>query len=94
MSSKLRGNTPEEDEALGCYTEGTITKVEGMCVTYDDGWCCMVRDCGVTPKVGDRLRVYGCFGRPFHGQALNGKLLWYITIAEQEAEPDYSKREG
>lgn len=94
--SYARGATPEEDKRLGFYREGILTSVrpyegrEGWSVDWqeDDGVTmgCGVRDVGVEPKVGDTFGIYGSFGRPFHGQALNGKLLWYQTIEEQEVE--------
>lgn len=89
-----RGNTPAEDEAIGCFTEGTITRVDApsqpggsWSITYADGWGCGLRgDLGAEPKVGDHFRTYGRFGRSFHGQALNGRLLWYKSAAEMDAE--------
>jgi len=87
-----RGNTPTEDDALGCYEEGVITSVDpnatgdGWYVTWDAGWTCGMPDKGVEPKVGDVIRTYGRIGRQFHGQALNGQVLWYKTQAEMDAE--------
>lgn len=87
-----RGLTPAEDEAMGCVEEGTITKVEpyadggGWSVSYGDCWGCGVRDVGVEPKVGDHLVTYGRFGRPFHGQAINGVVLWYRSPEEMDEE--------
>lgn len=89
-----RGTTPAEDEAIGCFTEGTITRVDSpscpggsWSITYADGWGCGLRgDLGAEPKVGDHFRTYGRFGRSFHGQALNGKLLWYKSPAEMDAD--------
>lgn len=89
---KHRGDTPEEDRALGLIEEGVINKVEpysdggGWSVTYKDSWGCVVRDVGVEPKVGDVLTTFGRFGYAFHGQALNGQVLWYLSRAEEEAE--------
>lgn len=89
---KRRGVTPEEDRALGLVEEGVITKVDpytdggGWSVTYGDSMGCGVRDVGVEPKVGDTLTTFGTFGYAFHGQALNGRVLWYRTPAEEEAE--------
>ena len=89
----MRGSTPEEDRGIGCYTEGSITRVDppgpggSWGVTYAEGWGCGVSaDLGVEPKVGDTFCTYGHFGRPFHGQALNGKLLWYKSEAEMQAD--------
>lgn len=86
----MRGNSPAEDDASGCFEEGTITEVRetsnGWSVLYGDSIGCGVRDVGVTPKIGDHLRVYGSLGYAFHGQALNGTLLWYRTIAEAETD--------
>jgi len=89
---KQRGRTPEEDQANGWVTEGVIERVEpygdgkGWSVTLSDHTGCGVREAGVEPKVGDTLTIYGTFGYSFHGQALNGKLLWYLTPEEEEAE--------
>ena len=83
-----RGLTPEEDRSLGCFEEGVITKVTpyenggGWSVSYGDCWGCGVRDVGTEPKVGDTLTTFGRFGRPFHGQALNGVVLWYSSPEE------------
>lgn len=89
----MRGSTPEEDRALGCYEEGRITAVRrpapggSWSVTYADGWNCGVSaDLGVEPKVGDLFCTFGHFGRPFHGQALNGEVLWYKSEAEMRAD--------
>lgn len=77
----MRGNTPAEDNELGCFTEGIITEVNGWSVIYADRIGCGVRDVGIVPKIGDHLRVYGDMGYQFHG-----RLLWYRTIAEAETE--------
>jgi hypothetical protein len=91
--SAERGATAAEDDALGCYEEGTITRVDAPTtpegswgISYGDCWGCGLRQGDWTPKVGDHFRVYGRFGRPFHGQALNGRVLWYKTSAEMEAD--------
>ncbi len=89
MFKEDRGATPEGDEALGCFSEGLIEKVVdhgdgGWTVTFDGGWCCDAPAGDIEPKVGDVFRTYGRMGRPFHGQALNGTLLWYETIEEQD----------
>jgi hypothetical protein len=85
-----RGATPEEDEAMGNFERGTITKVhkgqDGYTVSYGDSWGCFLRDCGVEPQIGDQFTTYGSFGRPFHGQALNGKVLWYDSIEQEIAK--------
>lgn len=89
---KRRGNTPEEDEANGWIERGVITKVDpytdggGWSVSYGDGYGCGVRDVGVEPKVGDELTTYGQFGYSFHGQALNGKVIWYLSPEEEETQ--------
>lgn len=100
-----RGRTPEEDDAIGCFTEGIITEVTpysdvdesgrpgGWSVSYREPgdksssgtWGCGVKDVGIEPVVGDTIRVYGRFGGTFHGQALNGRVLWYQTPEEQDA---------
>jgi hypothetical protein len=89
---KRRGATPEEDRERGWIEEGVIKDVtpysdgDGWSVTYGDSWGCGVRDVGVEPKVGDTLTTFGTIGFPFHGQALNGELLWYLTPEEEEAK--------
>jgi hypothetical protein len=90
---KRRGATPDEDRALGLIEEGPITEVTpysdghgGWSVSFGDHWGCGVRDVGVEPKVGDVLTLFGCMGYPFHGQALNGEMLWYLTPDEEEAK--------
>lgn len=89
---KQRGATPEEDRAHGWIEEGIITKVEpygdskGWSVIYGDSMGCGVRDTGLAPKVGDTLTVFGQFGHSFHGQAINGQVIWYLSRAEEEAE--------
>ncbi len=83
---KPRGQTPEEDRANGWITEGVIKDVSGSgpwSVSLEGGTGCGVRDKGVEPKVGDILTIYGTFGYSFHGQALNGRLLWYLTPDEE-----------
>ena len=88
-----RGETPAEDDAKGCYTEGIVSRVvapstEGGSweIGYGDGWICGMPQGDVEPKVGDTFRVYGRFGNRFHGQALNGIVLWYSTPAEMEVK--------
>lgn len=89
---KRRGLTPEEDEANGWIERGVITKVDayedghGYSVSYGDCYGCGIRNVGVEPKVGDELTTYGQFGYSFHGQALNGTVIWYLTVEEEEAE--------
>lgn len=87
-----RGRTPEEDRALGYITEGVIKQVTpyskggGWSVTMEDGTGCGVRDMGIEPQVGDAFTIFGRWGSTFHGQELNGKLLWYLSVEEQEAQ--------
>lgn len=89
-----RGANPEEDRRLGFHTTGIITKVEpydngkGWSVTCDHGW---TAGCGriegkPEPQVGDEFTTFAPIGYQFHGQALNGEVLWYRTIEEEEAE--------
>lgn len=90
--AKQRGRTPAEDIAQGWVEEGVITHVDpyatgpGWSVSWGDGMGCGVRDVGITPKVGDTLTTFGQFGHTFHGQALNGEVLWYLTVEDEEAE--------
>lgn len=94
-----RGVTPEEDDARGWTRSGTITEVTpyseggGWSVAFDEGWICGVRDVGREPQVGDTLTVYGQFGYQFHGQALNGTVLWYLSPAEEAAERERAQAE-
>lgn len=89
---KQRGETPDEDWANGWVTEGIVTKVEpnsdksGWAVTNASGWTCGVPDHGIEPKIGDTLTTFGQLGYRFHGHAINGEVLWYLTRAEEEAE--------
>ena len=84
---KQRGATPEEDRARGFITEGPIKDVtksdDPWMVTQESGWGCVVRDYGVEPKVGDVLTIFGQLGYSFHGQAINGEMLWYETPEEE-----------
>lgn len=91
---KRRGATPDEDRALGLIEEGEITRVEpysdgkGWSVTAN-GWTSglnAARDVGTSPKAGDTFTTFGQIGYPFHGQALNGVILWYETIEQEEDE--------
>lgn len=95
---KRRGATPEEDRANGWIEEGVITEVTpykdgpGWSVGYGDSMGCGVRDVGVEPKVGDTLTIFGQFGYSFHGQALNGQVIWYLSPEEEESEFEASQR--
>lgn len=92
-----RGENPEEDVEMACFTEGPITKVEpesalneagepdGWYCTYD-GWTIRVRNVGTAPRVGDILRTYGFLGYEVHGQSLNGEMLWYESPEHQEEQ--------
>lgn len=88
---KRRGATPEEDRQRGWIEEGAITAL----TEYDDSWSVTANGwtCGLskartttTPKLGDIFTTYGQIGYAFHGQAINGQVMWYHTIAEEEAE--------
>lgn len=87
-----RGLTPDEDRALGCIEEGVITKVEpyadggGWSLSYGDCMGVGMRDVGTEPKAGDLLTCFGIWGRPIHGQALNGEVLWYSSPEEMDAK--------
>lgn len=89
---KQRGATPGEDRERGWIEEGVITQVtpysdgDGWSVSYGDHWGCGFRDAGLEPKVGDLLTTFGQFGYSFHGQALNGEVVWYLTPEEEQAE--------
>jgi hypothetical protein len=71
--------------------EGALTLAErhgdSFSVTSSNGWSIGVpASYGVEPKVGDRFVTWGSFGRPVRGMALNGRVLYYRTPAEQDAE--------
>lgn len=84
-----RGATPEEDFLRGYTTGATIAKVEPLGegrwqVTTTERTGFVLRECWSTPKVGDKVVVFGLMDYPFYGQALNDTILWYLT-PEQEA---------
>lgn len=89
-----RGDTPDEDRALGTIEEGVITRVERYehdgdvrwDIGYGDCWGISLPDRGVEPKVGDTLTCFGSFGRPVHGHAINGQVLDYRTREQMDAE--------
>lgn len=73
--------------------EGTLTRVDGpdkkgwYSVTSSSGWICGVDGAyGVVPKVGDAFVTWGAIGLPIRGQAINGRVLYYLTPAEQDAK--------
>lgn len=89
---KQRGATPDEDRAMGWFEEGEVTRVKpaadgsGWAVTAG-GWTCNLaatQSLGLTPKVGDTFTTFGQIGYLFHGQALNGQVLWYRSVEEEE----------
>lgn len=92
---KERGATPVEDLAHPGWTStGTISKVteseNGWSITYADHWCVFIEKSRlgwpISPQVGDSLTTFGGVGYQFHGQALNGVILWYLTIEQEAAE--------
>jgi hypothetical protein len=103
---KQRAATPFEDWANGWVTEGVIITVEpnaetredgqpsGWTVTLEDHTGCGVRNMGTEPKPGDMLTIFGQWGYPFHGQALNGKVLWYESPDEEEAVRQETNRKA
>lgn len=84
-----RGNTPEEDMAIGCFESGRINKIsksgDGWSVQYSGIWSVLVKDYGIIPKIGDELTVFGRIGGSFHGMKINDHLLWYRDIEEEKA---------
>ena len=72
--------------------EGTLTKVErykdgNFAVTSSNGWSIGVgKEHGVEPKVGDHFVTWGSIGLPVRGMALNRRVLFYRTPAEQEVQ--------
>jgi len=90
--SKQRGATPEIDRAAGWITEGPITRVDptptGWAITAD-GWTTHLTQerAGLrTPTIGDTFTTFGQIGYNYHGQALNGEVLWYQSIEDEEAQ--------
>lgn len=89
--SKRRGATPQEDWANGWIEEGAIIRIDegenGWSVTTSDLWTSLLRRDRATtpPKIGDTFTTFGQIGYAFHGQALNGKVLWYDSIEDEEA---------
>ena len=86
-----RGETPEEDETMGLVTTGIIERVDpykdgtGWSVTYDSWGTAIKSKWGVEPKIGDRFTCYGTFGSSYHGQSLNGHVLYYDSVEQEEA---------
>lgn len=73
------------------FESGYLTKVNGPSATgwYDvtssTGWSCGIDgQYGVVPKIGDEFTTWGRMGFPIRGQALNGRVLYYRTQAEQD----------
>lgn len=66
-------------EKVGPWTEGEVQAIE-----WDNGWCTGVQ--GPEVKVGDAVRLYGRFGGPRHGWALNGEVVEWKTPWERYAE--------
>ena len=95
-----RGVTAAEDRANGWIEEGPITRIDehedSWSITCASGWGCGLRKdrSSVAPKVGDTFTTFGQIGYPFHGQALNGEVLWYQSIEEQEAEQQRQAEEA
>lgn len=74
------------------YVEYVLTEVErretGWSIEMDGLGCfCPDNGSGVEPHVGDTIRQHGRgFGSPFRSIILNGRVVFYRTVAEQEAE--------
>jgi len=72
------------------WTDYVLTKVEPLnsggfeCGSEGTGWI-LGGEYGVTPRVGDTIRLYGPFGRPIVGQDINGEPIYYRTKAEEKA---------
>lgn len=88
-----RGETPDEDRQKRTLEAGVIGTVErretedGVFwhVSFGNTFCGVV-DKGVVPKVGDTIEVFGAFGYPFHGYALNGTVMEYNSREEMDAQ--------
>lgn len=89
---KRRGATPEEDRANGWIEEGLITKIAesdaAWDITTNDLWTTQLRKdrSPDTPRIGDTFTTFGQIGYAFHGQALNGRVLWYQSVEDEEAQ--------
>lgn len=94
------GPSVEYEDAHGWYTDYVITKV-GEHSEEHHSWDVISRLANhpeergsigfgmpdqVTPVVGDTVRVYGDFGYRYHGQRLNGLLLWWKSADEMAEE--------
>lgn len=88
----IRRETIEEEHTAGLYEDYVIKSADPMGdgrygIRTTDGMGFSTRDCGdLVPKEGDIIRVYGGYGYPIHGLALNGQLLFWLTPAEQRKE--------
>lgn len=78
----------EDTETEDHVIEGvTVSDGRGCQLEFDGGWCGFFTfpEDEDFPEVGDTLRIYGSFGRPRHGFAINGKVIQYETPFEQFA---------
>lgn len=80
---------------------GTVDSVQsgdtGFNVSFAGGMGTFIEAShGVVPKVGDAFVVWGTFGHPTRGQALNGRVLYYRTPDEQRAHDQvlYAEMKG
>jgi hypothetical protein len=56
-------------------------------IRRDDGWSFILEaKHGVEPKKGDKLEVYGDFGRPIQGICINGKTVYFKGELEMQRE--------
>lgn len=84
MSAGYWDDTEREDSTL---TEVRPCQDGWYSVASSNGWSCSVSaEYGVEPQVGDRFVTWGAMGRPMRGQAINGRVLYYRTPAEQEVQ--------
>lgn len=78
----------EDTEIEEHLIEGVTVSGDHSCqIEFDGGWCGFFTfpEDEPFPEIGDALRIYGSFGRPRHGFAINGKIIKYETPFEQFA---------
>lgn len=65
----------------------TVERYEGKTVTKSDGFSFSWQEkYGPEPSVGDTIAMYGSWGRPIRGVAINGDIRWYISEEDWSAQ--------